>query len=74
MGQVMSISAAHETVVDVWQLYMDYAGRLHTDDDWQKIIQRTKDLHAKYKLSPFAKDMIVAVVNELDRQYKHFLA
>lgn len=74
MGQVMSISAAHKVVVDAWQLYMDYAGRLHTDDDWQKIIQRMKNLHAKHELSPFAKDVIVAVVHELERQDKHFLA
>ena len=54
---------------DYWKLCQELWEPENTDEYWENVIKMTDLFYKKYK-TPFAKDLTVALVNDLDRRVK----
>lgn len=52
---------------DCWKLYKDFCRSELTDKDINDFITQTDNLQKKYDNSPLSHDLILAVINEVDR-------
>ena len=55
---------------DVWNFHKRYCNEQITEDSLEEAIRESKEIHKKYNKSKFVKDLLVTVLNELDRTYK----
>lgn len=67
----MNVTEAFKMIGDMWGLYKNYAGRKLSDEDYEVFVDETIRLHGKYKTT-FSKDIVLAVVNEIDRSSRYF--
>ena len=68
-NRIMNISEAFSMFRDIWNLHKTYAGRWLYDAERDKLRDEAGKIYAKYK-TPFAKELILAVINEIDRTLK----
>lgn len=52
---------------DSWGLYRMYYGQEKDREMWERLIEEADGLYAKYGKQPFAKEMIAAVISEVER-------
>nr|WP_155885747.1 hypothetical protein [uncultured Schaedlerella sp.] len=52
---------------DSWGLYRKYYGQEKDREMWERLIEEADGLYAKYGKQPFAKEMIAAVISEVER-------
>lgn len=71
MNRIMGFTEAWHMLQDIWKLYKKYAARKLNDDELEKLIYEADKIHKKYKY-PFTKDIIVALISELERSVNHF--
>lgn len=64
---MMAIRTVFSLFCDSWHLYRKYILKDLGDKDLDEFIQESGEIFRKYKQSPFAKDMLLAVTNEIDR-------
>lgn len=65
---MMGFLDASRLFADCWKLYKKYFGMDMTEDDWDKLVDmEMKRLWEKYQRKKFAKDLILAVADELGR-------
>ena len=55
---------------DFWNLYKENAIVENNDAYFEKVVSDTEKFYQKYK-TPFARELGIAVVNELERKYKN---
>lgn len=55
---------------DFWNLYKENAIVENNDAYFEKVISDTEKFYQEYK-TPFARELGIAVVNELERKYKN---
>lgn len=58
---------------DVWGLHKKYAGVQESSEYWDGVVESSELVYKKYKCKPegeFAKQLLLCVVNELERRYK----
>ena len=61
----MAISTVINLFCDSWQLYRKY---ILKEKDLDGFIQESEELFQKYGQDPFAKDLLLAVTNEVERK------
>ena len=62
-------SEEFELFQDYWNLLQEYWGVEENDAYWQKAIADNDAFYQKYK-TPFARDLAVAYMTELERRFK----
>ena len=53
-----------------WHLYRKYILRKLNEEDLDEFIRESRELFQKYDQDPFAKDLLLAVTNEIERKEK----
>jgi len=71
MGRIKLLKGSEEFELfqDYWELLQENWGTEETDAYWQKAIADSESFYQKYK-TPFAKDLAVAYMSELERRGK----
>ena len=67
----MSFMEVWHMLREVWNLYKKYAVRKLSEKELESLVLEASSIHKKYKY-PFTKEIMIAVVNELERSVKHF--
>ena len=67
---IQSGTEEFELFRDYWNLYKNNAVVENNAEYFEKVVQETENFYQKYK-TPFAKELGVAFVNEIERKYKH---
>ena len=67
---MMAVRTVFNLFCDSWQLYRKYISKTLNEDDLDGFIQESGDLFQKYEQDPFAKDLLLAVTNEIKRKEK----
>ena len=67
---MMAVRTVFNLFCDSWQLYRKYISKALNEDDLDGFIQESGDLFQKYEQDPFAKDLLLAVTNEIERKEK----
>ena len=65
---MMAVRTVFHIFCDSWQLYRKYISKALNEDDLDGFIQESGDLFRKYGQDPFAKDLLLAVTNEIERK------
>lgn len=65
---MMAVRTVFHLFCDIWQLYRKYISKALNEDDLDGFIQESGDLFRKYGQDPFAKDLLLAVTNEIERK------
>lgn len=63
-------SEEFEMFQDYWNLLQENWGVENTDHYWNKVQEDSERFYQKYR-TPFAKDLVLACLNELERKLKH---
>lgn len=66
----MDVKTVYNLFTDCWRLYKSFCTSVLTDSDINDFIIQTDNLQKKYKDSALAHDLIMAVINEVDRHIK----
>lgn len=66
----MDIKTVYNLFTDCWRLYKSFCKPDLTDKDIDDLITQTDNLQKKYDGSVLAHDLVLAVINEIDRQLK----
>lgn len=64
---MMAVRTVFNLFCDSWQLYRKYISKALNEDDLDGFIQESGELFQKYEQDPFAKDVLLAVTNEIER-------
>lgn len=64
------ISKEQQMFVDIWEHYKKFYRAEDTEEYWTEQIEACQELQEKYKNSKLAKDMLLAIVKELERKSK----
>ena len=62
---MMAVKTVFNLFCDSWQLYRKYITK---DKDLDDFIGESGELFQKYGQDPFAKDLLLAVTNEVERK------
>ena len=65
---MMAVRTVFNLFCDSWQLYRKYIAKALNEDDLDEFIKESGDLFKKYGQEPFAKDLLLAVTNEVERK------
>ena len=68
--KIFSGTEEFELFRDAWNLYKNNALVEDNAEYFEKVIQDTEEFYQKYK-TPFAKELGIAIMNEIERKYKH---
>lgn len=61
----------HKIYNDVWNLLKKYYGiRQDDDEQWEQLVKDGDAVCEKYGNSKFARELVLAIVNELERMSK----
>ena len=64
--KIMNFTDAYRMLKDVWNLYKKYVARELTDAEMESFIVDAQVIYKKYE-TPFAKDIVYAVIEEIGR-------
>lgn len=64
---MMAVRTVFNLFCDSWQLYRKYIAKALNENELDKFIRESGELFQKYKQDPFAKDLLLAVTNEIER-------
>ena len=67
---MMAVSAVFSLFCDSWHLYRKYILSKLNEKDLDEFIRESGELFQKYEQDPFAKDLLLAVTNEIERKEK----
>ena len=67
---MMAVRTVFNLFCDSWHLYRKYILSKLNEKDLDEFIQESEALFQKYKRDPFAKDLLLAVTNEVERKEK----
>ena len=68
---MMAVSAVFSLFCDSWHLYRKYILSKLNEKDLDEFIRESGGLFQKYGQDPFAKDLLLAVTNEIGRKEKN---
>lgn len=69
--KVMNFTEAYRMLGDMWKLYRKYAARNLTEAETEDFAREAQSVYENYK-TPFAKDVVLAVIGEIDRTLRFF--
>lgn len=64
---MMAVRTVFNLFCDSWHLYRKYILSKLNEKDLDEFIQESEELFQKYERDPFAKDMLLAITNEIER-------
>lgn len=64
---MMAVRTVFNLFCDSWQLYRKYITRELEEKTLDDFIRESGELFQKYEQDPFAKDMLLAITNEIER-------
>ena len=67
---MMAVKTVFNLFCDSWHLYRKYILRKLNEEDLDEFIRESRELFQKYDQDPFAKDLLLAVTNEIERKEK----
>ena len=67
---MMAVRTVFKLFCDCWQLYRKYITSELKDKNLDDFIRESGELFQKYGQDPFAKDLILAVTNEVERKMR----
>lgn len=67
---MMAVRTVFNLFCDSWHLYRKYILSKLNEKDLDEFIQESEELFQKYERDPFAKDMLLAITNEIERKEK----
>lgn len=59
-----------EVYRDIWNFHKRYRDIQNTEEFWNEVIAESSKIYEKYNKNKFVLDLLVTVVNEIDRVYK----
>lgn len=65
---MMAVRTVFKLFCDSWQLYRKYITSELKDKNLDDFIRESGELFQKYGQDPFAKDLLLAVTNEVERK------
>lgn len=68
---MMAVRTVFSLFCDSWHLYRKYILSKLNEKDLDEFIRESGGLFQKYGQDPFAKDLLLAVTNEIDRKEKN---
>ena len=63
----MTVRTVFNLFCDSWYLYQKYILSKLNEKDLNEFIRESEELFQKYERDPFAKDMLLAIANEIER-------
>ena len=69
---MMAVRKAFGLFCDCWHLYRKYITSELKDNDLDDFIRESGEIFRKHEQDPFAKDLLLAVINEIERREKHY--
>lgn len=67
---MMAVRTVFNLFSDSWYLYRKYIFRQLSNEELEHFIQESDEIFRKYGQDPFAKDLILAVTNEVERKMR----
>ena len=67
---MMTVRTVFNLFCDSWHLYRKYILKELNEKDLDGFIQESGDIFRRYGQDPFAKDLLLAVANEIERKEK----
>ena len=67
---MMAVRRVFNLFCDSWYLYRKYILRQLNGEELEHFIQESDEHFQKYGKEPFAKDLLLAVTNEIERKEK----
>ena len=67
---MMTVGTVFSLFCDSWHLYRKYILSKLNEKDLDEFIRESGELFRKYGQDPFAKDLLLAVTNEIERKEK----
>ena len=71
MDKIMGFTEVWHMFREVWNLYKKYAVRKLSETELENLTHDARKLYKQYPY-PLTKEILVAVINELERSVKHF--
>lgn len=67
-GAMMAVKTAFQLFCDCWHLYRKYILRAQNEEALEQFKRETEEIYARYKQEPMAKEMLLAVIGEVERK------
>ncbi len=67
---MMAVGMVFNLFCDSWHIYRKYILKELREKDLDEFIQESGELFRKYEQDPFAKELLLAVSNEIERREK----
>lgn len=67
---MMAIRTVFNLFCDSWHLYRKYVLSPLTEKELDAFVQESGEIFRRYKQDPFAKELLLAVTNEIERKEK----
>ena len=64
---MMAVRTVFNLFCDSWHLYRKYILNKLSEKELDECIRESDELFQKYEQDPFAKDMLLAIANEIER-------
>ena len=64
---MMGFLEAADLFHGAWKIYRQYFGSDMSKEDWDRLIAEIDQIYEKCRKEEFAKDILVAVINEIER-------
>lgn len=64
------LRTVYNIFTDAWKIYKKYADVRSDDEYWEAVVGETNALAEKYNNGRLCRDLILAVISELERQSK----
>lgn len=68
---IMNFMQAWQMLKEVWELYKSYAIQKLDEQELNQFTKMANEIYKKYK-TPFAKDIVLAVIGEVERSVKYY--
>ena len=68
---MMAVRTVFNLFCDCWHLYRRYILRELNEKDLDEFIQESGEVFQKYERDPFARDLLLAVTNDVERRIKN---
>lgn len=65
---MMAVRRVFNLFCDSWYLYRKYITRELEENTLDDFIKESGEIFRKYEQDPFAKDLLLAVINEIERR------
>lgn len=66
----MAVRTAFQLFCDCWHLYRKYILIGENEEALEQFKRETEEIYARYEQEPMAKEMLLAVINEVERKEK----